>query len=270
MKRYIIFTLAFLFAACGSKKETQDVSPVQIENKRTSVLIEEVEKNDFKADFVTLKSSVTIERGEKSNTIKASIRIKPDSVVWISASALGYEAFRLMARQDSIFLMDRTEKKFFAGSFDSLSSKMNLDLRFDFLQALILGNYIGSQPDLSVKKYKDKEYYLLSTVRKGVIKKADKKADEKPQKFDEYIFTNWIDPKTYKVERILARNIPENKEVTVEYANFIEVNNMLLAHEILCLLKTDNEVKVTITHNKVNLPEELSFPFRIPGKYDAY
>lgn len=270
MKSVLNLVLILMLVACNKSKPTVESPVAALENKRTSELVQEVQQRDFTAPFISLKSSVSIESPDRSNTIKASIRIKPDSVVWISASALGYEAFRLMARKDSVFLMNRTEKKYYKGSFEGLGEKIKLDINYQFLESILLGNYMGNQPNLSMKKYKDKEYYLLSTVNKGMLKKADKKGDEKPEKFDEYIFTNWIDPNSYRVERILAKNIPQNKEVQIEYANFMEMNDMKLAQEIVCYFQTDKAFQVSINYNKVNLPETLSFPFRIPSKYASY
>ncbi|MES2389599.1 MAG: DUF4292 domain-containing protein [Bacteroidota bacterium] len=93
---------------------------------------------DFKA--FTGKAKFRYDDDEQGLSASASIRLLPDSLVWISISpALGIEAARCLFRKDSVFILDRLHRNCTSFSYDALGRIIGFRPDFNFVQAFVLG-----------------------------------------------------------------------------------------------------------------------------------
>lgn len=77
----------------------------------------------------------------KNNEFNAVVRIKKDSMIWVSINALlGFEAFRLLITRDSVKILDRLHKIARLRSVSYLQEQVHLPLDFAILQDLLVGN----------------------------------------------------------------------------------------------------------------------------------
>ena len=65
---------------------------------------ENIEINTFKFDYFTAKAKLNYTNGDQKLSAVANLRIKYDSLIWISISpGLGIEVLRLKLTTDSVF-----------------------------------------------------------------------------------------------------------------------------------------------------------------------
>ena len=137
--KYFILFLLISFYAC---KQHEEVSKEKLEHFSAKELIEQLDKNEFR--FKSISTKVEIEFiDEKSTSFKAHLRVQKDSVIWISITPLfGIEMARVMITQDSVMLMNRVKAEYFKGDFAYINKMFNVELDFEMLQALLVGNSI--------------------------------------------------------------------------------------------------------------------------------
>lgn len=92
-----VLLIAFLFASCSTRKK----------------LVTPATHADYQWMTAKMNGELITENGDISFT--GSVRMRRDSVVWLSASALlGMENVRTLVTQDSVFLLNRLEQTYLA------------------------------------------------------------------------------------------------------------------------------------------------------------
>lgn len=159
MKMYKQYTILIcissfflLLSSCSTlKKEKVQRGDYKIKNINDLQLHKQIEAKYL--DFETLymkKVAVEYSQDNKEQSFRCNLRIKKDSIIWLSASKMGIEGFRIKLTQDSIFIIDRLHKQYFKGNYQYLNNKFNTDFDFFIIQS-ILTNQI---PEYGKKKDK--------------------------------------------------------------------------------------------------------------------
>lgn len=157
-----------------SKKDSAQVITPDSTSKSDSVkfmqnVYQAVEKNKL-TDFQTFSAKVKVDfegSDGKKNDFNAFIRLRKDSVIWVSINALlGIEAFRVLITPDSVKVINKLDKVVQLRSVNYLKEITKLPFTFKELQDLLLGNPIYF--DNNIVSYK-KDATGLSVVNIGTI-----------------------------------------------------------------------------------------------------
>lgn len=110
-------------------------------------------------DFETFSAKVKVDfegSDGKKNDFNAFIRLRKDSLLWVSINALlGIEAFRVLITPDSVKVMNKLDKVVQLRSVSYLKEITKLPFTFKEIQDLILGNPIYF--DTNIVSYKKDE-----------------------------------------------------------------------------------------------------------------
>jgi len=239
-----IFLIAIVLVSCSKKVSISDFG-----------------KNKFKVqniDFQNFSSKAKIryDNGDRNLSLNASIRIKKDSIIWVSLSAfLGLEVARGLITPDSMVLINRIENEYEVMNYKELSEKFNFNIDYSLIQAMLLGN-MPREVNLKDELKKDKDVITVS------------------QMMDQYLVENYINAKTLKLERVFIEEIPTKNTLNFAYGDFerLEKNVFPYSSDIVLSYNNDtgnnSQTKINIDHNKIALQNTaLSFPFEIPDKY---
>ena len=79
-------------------------------------------------------------KGQKQ-TANMSLRIRRDSVIWLSGSLVGIEGVRALLTPDSVLVVMPLQREYFAGGYRFLSQTLGVPVTFLQLQAILLGDY---------------------------------------------------------------------------------------------------------------------------------
>src|SRR5690554_5290997 len=179
-KQFIGLVLATLFAFSACKKQ-KDVLRKGIDSKSTEYLIQQVKKNEVNFNSISTKADFKVITKDKTQSFKANIRIQKDSAIWISITPLlGIEVARVLITQDSVKVINRLTKEYFIGDFSYLHKRFNIDLEYEVIQAILVGNSIPFETGEGTRFTKDKSDYYLGNMKK---RKA-RKVDDNPQKVE--------------------------------------------------------------------------------------
>ena len=99
-----------LFNSCFTFKRAIKKNKVLVDTANTQAVRDSMKKNDFDFIYFSAKAKFTLVDDKGSRTANANIRIKHDSAIWISVSALGIEGLRILATHDSVKIIDRLNK----------------------------------------------------------------------------------------------------------------------------------------------------------------
>lgn len=259
-----LILITLVFSACKTQKNAKRKD---LKVNKTEYLFQQLKQEEFQFDYLSAKANVKVIQDDKKNSFKANIRVKKDSLIWISISALRIEMARVMISRDSVKVINRIEKNYFAGDYEYINRRFNLELEFDLIQSILVGNPINFEPDEKVKLSIDKEKYYLGNLKK---RKA-KKADDKPQKIErqkDEVISLWVDQKTFKIRNFLFSDLTANRFITGQYDEFMPVGNQLLPHDLSFEFKSEKPAKVELEYSKVSLEGPLKFSFNISSKYE--
>ena len=135
-KLWIIVLTLFLFA-CGSNK---NVVTSSLENRSSKSIVKKVNQNHLDYNWFTTKLNGKIETNGADTPFSANLRIRKDSVIWLSVSALlGIEVARIQITPDSFKLMNRINKTYWIGDFEDVESAYGIPANYEQLEGVLVG-----------------------------------------------------------------------------------------------------------------------------------
>ncbi|MGF7218437.1 hypothetical protein GGR92_004614 [Spirosoma lacussanchae] len=221
--------------------------------------IEEARTNVAEIDFryLTARSKISFKSPQQDiDNANINLRVRKDSLIWLSVSKLGIEAVRGLITRDSIIIVDKIHGEYSVYDFPTLSRQFNFVMNFQLLQALIVGNL--PLPKRPAQKIKNERDYLLLRQSEGKV-----------------LVENYIGEEDRKLKKLMVTEQPTKNTLRLDYEDFTSLNNFLFPYTSLVTLdyqsKTDGQFYQTllrIKHSKVELIEKTpGFPFTIPASY---
>ena len=266
IKPFCIILISMLTLA--SCKRSERAKRSSLEGKKTEYLLQQMKSNSFDFDTFQSKADFRVHQGEKTNSFKASIRIKKDSLIWISITPLlGIEMARVLITEDSVKVINRLDREYFIGDYSYINKKFNVELEFEIIQSLMLANAIPFEEDEKLQFATDKDQYYIGNLKKRKAKKADNKPD-KIEKEDEELISLWMDPTSFRIQKILFSDLVADRFLLGEYSNFFEVDGQLLPKDLNFNFESKEPAEIQIEYSRVSLNQDLKFSFNISSKYE--
>ena len=208
--------------------------------------------DEFAFEYFTARAKINYNNGKQKVNATANIRMRKDSIIWMSFSKLGIEGVRLKVDQDSIYILDRLQKRYSKRSFAQVSKELNVELDYNLLESVILGNLI--YPYSKEKLAKEDEFIKYNQV------------------LEHFAFDNYIGVKTKKLEKLIVNDNQTKATISVNYGEFQAIEDEIFPFNIAALVKYEDQskddIQVKIGFNRAQVQENrLSFPFRAPSKY---
>jgi len=125
----LLLSIALLASACSARKKVvQPTSPQSFE-------------------WLTAKLDIQAGgNGLSFDDLSGQLRMRKDSLVWVSVTAMGIELARMKVSNDSVWVVNRMEKAYLAESLDTLSAQLGMPLSLPLIQTVLLDNNEGLAP----------------------------------------------------------------------------------------------------------------------------
>jgi hypothetical protein len=243
--RYLLWILALLiFTACGKKIIPTLPSPPP------SIEIQEI---DF--EYLHGKARLNFRDNTKEREVKATIRIRKDSVIWMNFSVIGVQGGKALINKDSITIVSTVDKEYYVFDYPELSRRFNFKIDFQVIQSAMLGNLV---------------------MRKGPADEivVEEKFNRLNQTQGSINIKNLINKQSKKVETVELLESSSGNMLRLDYSDFQPVGDKLFPFKgvIELLYKTTKGVvnnTIVFEYNKAEVGDkELRFPFNIPKRYD--
>jgi hypothetical protein len=270
----ILGFVVLIFTSCRTLKPIKPpVAPPESINQRLDfktpkALSNYLKENEFKYDWLTSKFNAEVTTEDNKQSFTVSVRAKKDSAMWLSVSVLGIEGARMLITQDSVRFMDKLNNKYFVGDYQYLSKLLNIDVDFETMQSVLIGNSMEFyDDDEKLKSGKDSTYYLLSTIKKRKLKKALKETQESVAG-KELAQRIWLHPLTFKVYQIVINDFPNDRTFTANYSDFQVIDSSYFPFKANFLIQAQKKIILNLDYSKVVHDKPQSMPFNIPVKYE--
>ncbi len=245
----------------GTSRPTIDSSFVVKDSAKAEIIaantVAPVTVKEVGFDYLLTKSKFSFRSSTQDfDNTNVNIRIKKDSLIWLSVTGVGFEVARGMITPDSIVFVDKFHKEYFVFTYAQLSKQYNFDLNFKLLQSIIIGN-LPFAPASDAKFYKENDFVVLHQENARIV------------------LDNYIDEKNLKLQKLKAVEVPTKNTFVLNYEDFKDVSGFLFPFGSLINLDVQSQkdkqfyqTMMRIKHNKVELTSKNpGFPFSIPSSY---
>lgn len=261
-----IFSFIFIIIALSSCQTQRARLKKPIKLMGADHVLEKMRQNQSAFNWYSGKAKVDFIEGKKKTALMAQVRIKYDSVIWVSISnSIGIEGARLLLTQDSVKYLNRIDKTYFEGDYVFLSNILDSDIDFSMIQALLTAKDFSWYDYQDLKAKLDNRLYQLESTNRRQLKKQSKLISfENPV----YYQSLWINPETFKIERIKIKEIGKEKnKIIASYKQYKTVDKQRMPYSMDIELDSEKGMSLEMEYYKINLDEVVSFPFSISKKY---
>ena len=269
MNKYLLFFLfsiflsSVFFSSCSSQKK---IIKAPIKEEGADYLFDKLKLNELRFDWFSSKFSANYKNKGESNSFDGQIRMRRDSVIWLSFTPLlGIEVFRMILTEDSVKFINRINNTYFIGDYNYVNKYLNTNIDFDILQSFMIGNDLSFYENGKFRASLDGDLYKLSTAERTKLKKFVRNSQEQLKILIQNI---WIDPQSFKITRADVKEIrKQNLKLEANYSDFEKVEDQLFPKEVSFDIYADNNIHVSVQFNRININTPQLFPFRIPPSY---
>lgn len=282
-----------LAVSCSNEHRLAKGKPLK--KRAPSFLVNHNVKDDFQFEWLSMKISADVKSEGKNDSFKANIRIRKDSLIWISISpALGVEMVRVLITPDSVKYVSKipNDKHYYLGDFSAVTGVAQMSLDFKMIQDILLGNAImmDKGEDKFVSLIDKQRYCLISKFNRHLRRALD--FDEKAvlpnstftvnglskeyQKalrrasVDELMVKRfWLDENHFRVERALYNDLYNSRDIEIEYGDFEDHDGQLYpGYGRLKVTSPEAWTELDFKVIRVRTSKTLDFPFSIPEDYE--
>ena len=261
----LLFTGSLLLFNSGCKT-SRSIIKKPIKEEGPEYLFDKLKDNELQFTWFSAKINVELLIDKKKTSFKGQIRIKKDSLIWVSFSpALGIEVARLMISEDSVKYINRLNNTYFVGDYQFLNDFLETSIDFDVLQSFIIGNDFQYYDIEKFRASIDAMEYRLSTAARQKLKKYVKK-HEVPQVFLQNI---WLNPENFKITQVNIRELDQQtRKLEAYYEEFEDVDGQLFPGKMIFDISAGENITVDVRFSRIDIKEALRFPFNIPDRYE--
>jgi hypothetical protein len=247
--KYLPLALIFgavLLVSCSKKI----VSPNPVNEPPPNLEIQEIDFGYFHG-----KARMVFRDDTKERDVKANIRIRKDSVIWMTFSVIGVQGGKALINRDSVTVVSTVNKEYYVFDYKELSSRFNFEVNYNTIQSAILGN-------------------LISPRQEGDKITAGTSFNTLEQHRGTVTVMNFINAASRKLEKVEMKEENTNNVISINYSNFQPVGDKIYPYNgsVNISYKTPKgllKTTVILEYNKAEVGDkELKFPFNIPRKYD--
>ena len=222
--------------------------PSRLKKRSAKFLVKKLKKNTIHYDWFTARARVKFNSATERVTFAVKMRIRKDSIIWLSFKKLNTEGLRVRIGPSRIEILNRIERQYIAKPISALQSEFNVNLNFYDLQELLIGNPIYLE---------NNKFESRASAGLYILSKSGKELD----------LSLFIQPKSFLLQRISGR-VNENT-IDVELNNYKAINKSKIAHRKKIETSTLEAGEISLDMNlyKVILDEPQKTPFRVPPRY---
>jgi hypothetical protein len=272
MKRILIIVMPVLFiVSCKTthKLVTNQVKPTTPSLKKENIhtLSAKIRNNQFDFKWLSTHISADVDIDSEHVSFSGNIRLRKDSLIWMSISKLAIKVMQVELTQDSVMTINYHNDNYFKGDYDYINNKIDNDVDFEMMQSILLGNCMEFYSDTSkMKSYFDGKQYIISTIRKRKLKKILYKNKPFHSKDDgQFIF---LDPQTFRITHIQVKDFVNARTFDAYYSDFQKVDSIVFPFHIRFEIRASHNINVDLQYKKVMFNQQEEVPFVIPKKYE--
>ena len=244
------FVFSLSFSGCKTLKKSGLGKKDKSEDSARAVLAN-ISARAFQPEWLNAKARITYEDADLSIGGSATIRLKKDSVLWMSIKKLGFEVVRAKVTPDSVYILDRINNEYAVFSLQYLEESYSLPGDFQLLQSIFLGSPYFYNPA-------------------GVALEQTPEAYKLTDQFQMHQITYQVDPSNYSLKRLDYQTIGGDRQLQVDLEDYNKIEGKQLFSYFRNLSMTSSEtgnLGMTLKFSQIELDVPKSMSFQIPPRY---
>ena len=164
----IVLVLAIALSSCAKKSEI--AKPVKLQNKSPKYLVKKLNEQEQNFDYLFAKFTARSNFDDRKLNFKGSIRIKSDSIIWLSFTKLGgVELVRMVLTHDSIKFINKWDKEYYKGKLSDLEDFSGVNVEYKIIEDLLIGKPFDFDPDEKYKSSNDNYFYFQQLFQERMM-----------------------------------------------------------------------------------------------------
>ena len=188
--------------------------------------------------------------GTSEQDFQATIRMKKDSLVWMSITGpLNVEAARVFITPDTFQLLNKINTEYTGRNFTYINNWLLFPVTFPMLQQILTGEKLNIHEKASTAVYED-SMFVIYTENNNLLEKI------------------WVNSRNYTIAKILLKDKLLTQQMSITFDNYNLVDGKPFSYNRVIEVNRNGAIlTLTIDFTKVKLNENLSYPFEVTEKY---
>ena len=256
------FCLMALVVSCKSRRNAANPN---IPTIKFNDLAELVDSNNFKFERIRIKSSAKIKGKSGNSSVKIDFRMVKDSASWVTISKAGIPGATALLTPDSLQAVIKVgDEGYVAERFDELANLYNVDFDYSMLQDAMVGNPAGFGRIEDPQHWIDSTGYVISNLSFRQFNKVMEKGFFE----DRFVYRYWINPKNYRVDKVIILDMRDRTELTIRYGEFTEIGGQLLPHQNdITISNSLDSLVLNLKYSRIKYNQPFGMPFSIPEDF---
>lgn len=248
LKYILLFTI--VLTSCKANKNMSDANAIA---KETSS--KKVAKKHFAANFdkktVDAKLKVNFNNGKTNQSLTVNLLMEKDKVIYLKGTKF-ITVFKAKITPTSVSYYSPFAKHYFEGDFSMIEKLLGVEINFDQLQNLFLGQSL-----LNVKEEKQE----LQIVNNAYVLSPEKQAE-----LFSIFYT--INPTHFKLDEQSIINVDKNLRLDIKYPSYGLIDKINFPSEINVKAKSEKSLtEIDLVYKSVEFNTNIKMSFDIPSGY---
>lgn len=221
----------------------------------TPATIKSVDLEEIDFGYLHGKARLVYKDEKKEREVKAHIRVRKDSVIWMTFTVVGVQGGKALINKDSITIVSTVNREYYVFTYPELSKKFHIQVDYSVIEAAMLGNLVHKRQATDLIN-ESGEFNMLTQSQGDVA------------------IQNAINKQTKKIEKVAMKEPTTGNTLNVSYTNFQPLGEKSFAYNsaidiLFHSLNGPIRNSILVEYTKAEVGnKELRFPFSIPKKYD--
>jgi hypothetical protein len=238
------FRTTFLFLFLFTGASAQDSLQVNFYSVFSKVIA-----NQIQCKTLSERTTLTWDDGYTAQQFNANIRVKKDSLIWMSLGMFGFEGARVLISPDSFRLINKLTNEYMVRDYNFIQSWILMPVSFEMLQQIIAGEKISIKEKAKLVALEDSSYVLY-------------------HESDKLLEKIWVDTQNYTLKKILLKDKLMKQDMTINFDSYNSLNAKPFSYKRSIVIHRDAvTMKLSMDITKAHMDEELNFPFEVNEKY---
>lgn len=261
---YSLYTLivasAFLLLSCKTTADSDNEQMKRLNDKELLAHLDSINLIPF--EFFYSKIGVDFTSSVRSNSFKATVKMKVDSAFSGTLSLGPVIGATYLVSTDSIFFTDKMKSCYFKEDFKYLSMIFGTEIAYNFFQSLILGLPVGYDETFRYNIKHTRDFYILSSYKRRDLRKPDDKEE------DNIFVQYYINTATRNLDKISIQVPSDTVAIDIDYMNRVNYENFMLPELTkIRLVHPRDSIFVNMDYGLVKLNERKEIDINIPESY---
>lgn len=246
LKSSCLFCITVFLVSCIAPKLTTEV---KAKKHTTAFLLEKLESNKIDYNWFGAKAKIRFESEKEKASFTALIRMKKDSLIWITLKKMNVEGARVQISPEFIEILDHQKYSYTKKPFRYLKDEFGLELSFQELQDLIVGNPI---------LYEKESLISVVLENQNVLKTPESQKN---------VLKLFLNPSFFLLNEL--RGSMNNNSISIAYSDYEMINQEQIPATKDIYIDSDGvgHISLKMTLSSIVLDQSQKMNFEIPNSY---